>query len=595
MITQFVRDSVLRCSGQIEPFGHTTLYQSFPGMIDSQLRGLFPQNLKSLNNHYEIRLCSQLADYDGRTLISTSKVLETPRKRATPKQMIGKSPRARSLLPALNKASVYNQSMSSTPLSAKDLSVRKDKCTDLTQLQHTLVTQLDLLVLDLPPSLVEMLKHLAANEVQNIKDRTNQILVSLKSKDPSSHDYWKMGVKLYYRLFESIVIWECRRSGQNCLSRLVNNDTFHRCMIACAIELIRHSFSIDSTTFEEILFIINVRQFDFCLITEFVIKLESSLSWILVRRLKEIEERILESQAWQEIDPLYHLMSETASNQASVNVENPRVSYHEIIVPFVPSEATSEYVTGGIRPKPRTGALEMFLQKLYRLIRIRLASLIKTLKLSEELHRKAWDVIVTLIEKEPETLLLHKRHVDVIIMCSVYGLCKILNVDITFKGIIDGYRSQPQCMHETYRKIRVDEKEEPVDIIQFYNRVFLPKSKVIIYNHRNGSTSNSTGAVANQSNESINVFASPVRSRPATNDMTLMTPITTRLFSVGESPSLGITPSASVRAQPKKTNSNHPLRRRLDFSAASSPVSAIKQRLPQPSSLRNGFIPGQSQ
>jgi hypothetical protein len=45
-----------------------------------------------------------------------------------------------------------------------------------------------------------------------------------------------------------------------------------------------------------------------------------------------------------------------------------------------------------------------------------------------------------------KTTLMIDRHLDQIIMCSIYGVCRVNQLkDITFKNIIEQYKIQPQA------------------------------------------------------------------------------------------------------------------------------------------------------
>jgi hypothetical protein len=87
---------------------------------------------------------------------------------------------------------------------------------------------------------------------------------------------------------------------------------------------------------------------------------------------------------------------------------------------------------------------------LWRLVYERLVALRQHLTaLTEEIVQKVWDVVAYALRNEGDLRLMYRRHVDQVILCSVYGVCKALDVkDIMFRDIIAAYVSQPQSLEE---------------------------------------------------------------------------------------------------------------------------------------------------
>ncbi|KAK9133916.1 hypothetical protein Scep_013444 [Stephania cephalantha] len=54
------------------------------------------------------------------------------------------------------------------------------------------------------------------------------------------------------------------------------------------------------------------------------------------------------------------------------------------------------------------------------------------------------------------TALFFNRHIDQIILCSVYGVAKISQLNLTFREIVYNYRKQPQCKPQVFRSVLVD-------------------------------------------------------------------------------------------------------------------------------------------
>uniref|UniRef100_UPI003AAE0AD5 retinoblastoma-like protein 1 isoform X2 n=1 Tax=Centroberyx gerrardi TaxID=166262 RepID=UPI003AAE0AD5 len=168
---------------------------------------------------------------------------------------------------------------------------------------------------------------------------------------------------------------------------------------------------------------------------------------------------------------------------------------------------TSDPHPGTSRPR-RTGSLALFFRKVYHLASVRLRDLCVKLDISSELRGKIWTCFEhSLVHC---TDLMRDRHLDQLLLCSIYIISKITKETHTFQDIMKCYRSQPQASSHVYRSVLIrhtsreqvaDEnmevdpasekanqvsgeassdqsgEEERGDLIQFYNSVFVLKMK----------------------------------------------------------------------------------------------------------------------
>uniref|UniRef100_A0A4W6DCD6 Retinoblastoma-like protein 1 n=1 Tax=Lates calcarifer TaxID=8187 RepID=A0A4W6DCD6_LATCA len=177
-----------------------------------------------------------------------------------------------------------------------------------------------------------------------------------------------------------------------------------------------------------------------------------------------------------------------------------------------PAPVTSDPQTGNGRPR-RTGSLALFFRKVYHLASVRLRDLCVKLDISSELRGKIWTCFEHSLVNCTD--LMKDRHLDQLLLCSIYIISKITKETHTFQDIMKCYRSQPQAGSHVYRSVllrhtlreqvadenmEVDpvsggesaEKTNPVsgesnssqsgeeergDLIQFYNTVFILKMK----------------------------------------------------------------------------------------------------------------------
>uniref|UniRef100_A0AAQ6AKM0 Retinoblastoma-like protein 1 n=1 Tax=Amphiprion ocellaris TaxID=80972 RepID=A0AAQ6AKM0_AMPOC len=138
--------------------------------------------------------------------------------------------------------------------------------------------------------------------------------------------------------------------------------------------------------------------------------------------------------------------------------------------------------------------------QVYHLASVRLRDLCVKLDISSELRGKIWTCFEHSLVHSTD--LMKDRHLDQLLLCSIYIISKITKETHTFQDIMKCYRSQPQASSHVYRSVllrhtpreqvadenmEVDSvsdansnqsvEEERGDLIQFYNSVFVLKMK----------------------------------------------------------------------------------------------------------------------
>ncbi|XP_068343478.1 retinoblastoma-related protein-like [Pyrus communis] len=145
------------------------------------------------------------------------------------------------------------------------------------------------------------------------------------------------------------------------------------------------------------------------------------------------------------------------------------------------------------RPNPGGGGetcaetgISIFFSKINKLAAVRINGMVERMQLSqirENVYRLFQQILVQ------RTSLFFNRHIDQIILCCFYGVSKISQLNLTFREIIYNYRKQPQCKPEVFRGVFVEwpsprrngrPAQEHVDIITFYNEIFIPSVKTLL-------------------------------------------------------------------------------------------------------------------
>ncbi|XP_030618311.1 retinoblastoma-associated protein [Delphinapterus leucas] len=323
---------------------------------------------------------------------------------------------------------------------------------------------------------------------------------------------YKLGVRLYYRVMESMLKSEEERLSIQNFSKLLNDNIFHMSLLACALEVVMATYSrstsqnLDTGTdlsFPWILNVLNLKAFDFYKVIESFIKAEANLTREMIKHLERCEHRIMESLAWLSESPLFDLIKQAKDREGPADhlepactlnlpLQNNHTAADMYLSPVrspkkkgsttrVNSTANSEaQATSAFQTqKPlKSTSLSLFYKKVYRLAYLRLNTLCARL-LSDhpELEHIIWTLFQHTLQNEYE--LMRDRHLDQIMMCSMYGICKVKNIDLKFKIIVTAYKDLPHAVQETFKHVLIRE-EEYDSIIVFYNSVFMQRLKTNI-------------------------------------------------------------------------------------------------------------------
>ena len=216
--------------------------------------------------------------------------------------------------------------------------------------------------------------------------------------------------------------------------------------------------------------LLDIHPFDFGKVIESFVKHEPNLPAHLKQHYQHVDWRVMESLAWADGSPLHALMQEYDAAGAA-------------------AAAGGE---GAQAPGRAKAALQQFLKKCLYLAAQRIQDLCLKLLLPSSLVQQVWRCVKVVLETCRE--LLTNRHLDQIIMCSVYGVCKVNQRQVTFRHIIEKYKQQQSTSAESrakvFREVYMKADEEPQDIIKFYNVVFIPTMKEELLKVCHGAAAN---------------------------------------------------------------------------------------------------------
>ncbi|XP_037371685.1 retinoblastoma-like protein 2 [Talpa occidentalis] len=116
--------------------------------------------------------------------------------------------------------------------------------------------------------------------------------------------HFRFAEMLYYKVLESVIEQEQKRLGDMDLSGILEQDAFHRSLLACCLEVVTFSYKPPGN-FQFITEIFGVPLYHFYKVIEVFIRAEDGLCREVVKHLNQIEEQILDHLAWKPESPLW--------------------------------------------------------------------------------------------------------------------------------------------------------------------------------------------------------------------------------------------------------------------------------------------------
>ncbi|XP_006863580.1 PREDICTED: retinoblastoma-like protein 2 [Chrysochloris asiatica] len=121
--------------------------------------------------------------------------------------------------------------------------------------------------------------------------------------------HFRCAEMLYYKVLESVTEQEQKRLGDRDLSAIMEQDAFHKSLLACCLEVVTFSYKPPGN-FPFITEIFDVPFYHFYKVIEVFIRAENGLCREVVKHLNQIEEQILDHLAWKSESPLWDRIRE---------------------------------------------------------------------------------------------------------------------------------------------------------------------------------------------------------------------------------------------------------------------------------------------
>uniref|UniRef100_A0AAX7U119 Retinoblastoma-like 2 (p130) n=1 Tax=Astatotilapia calliptera TaxID=8154 RepID=A0AAX7U119_ASTCA len=128
--------------------------------------------------------------------------------------------------------------------------------------------------------------------------------------------YFHLAEALYYRILESVIEREKMILGDADLSCILEQDIFHRSLLACCLEIVIFSYRPPGD-FPNVLGIFQLPAYHFYKVIEVLVRAEQGLFREVVKHLNQVEEQVLESLAWTGDSPLWESLPAAARSKVT--------------------------------------------------------------------------------------------------------------------------------------------------------------------------------------------------------------------------------------------------------------------------------------
>jgi hypothetical protein len=202
---------------------------------------------------------------------------------------------------------------------------------------------------------------------------------------------------------------------------------------------------------EDLLDTCSINAFDWWKLIKSFISFDPKIPNGITKDFLSIEEAILTSLIWAQNSPVPHIIRQ-----------------------YFQSPEDSEVTKGIFHP-----SFKMLCRRLLEQAAQRLFDISQQLGFNEEMQEQIWSALKYALSQETELLI--NRHLDQVIVCIIYGVCKACGgVQVTFNSLILKYTELIQDNGMLFRNVRLTNEFQTGDIINFYNNVFVGYMKTYL-------------------------------------------------------------------------------------------------------------------
>jgi len=314
--------------------------------------------------------------------------------------------------------------------------------------------------------------------------------------DKKIKDKQSQMVNLYLKVLEELLNQEERKTDTPNYVEILSNVEFHKSLIACSIETVFFVNNSSSVAFPKLLELCEIQPFEFWRIIGSFAKFDPQIPPPLRNHLQSLELRIIMNLAWKRDSVVHKIVKKFIDESKESEIETPTTINEQGHSPDSQSSpdnlrAQKSTSNSGIQletsPKKAaktelTHSQELFFKRVLHHTALHIYQLSDLLELKESIAEMVWSVMKYILSSE--TTLLIDRHIDQIVLSSIYGVCKVLHQPHKFQEIINKYQELPSFEKADFvdniHQVYINDNER-ADLIKFYNLIFIPQMKTFLF------------------------------------------------------------------------------------------------------------------
>ncbi|KAM4744109.1 retinoblastoma-like protein 2 isoform 2-T3 [Anableps anableps] len=283
--------------------------------------------------------------------------------------------------------------------------------------------------------------------------------------------------KYYYAILDHLSIKVKLMSGVTDISDFLENDLWHRCLMTCCLQMTRKSACLDS----DVTLLLNIFKLDSYLFLEetekLLLRLRTFTDWI--RKFIPIQRRVLASSVWgshsclwKKIEDnggfpsvnkqVYHdknclpLIYPTKFEDQGTDLQSESEPQRDVMLEAESSASTDHQHSSSAVSRPKGKPFfRRFANMVYREMGNCLRDICSKLEVSDELRLKMWTCFVHSLAQH--TSLMKDRHLDHLLISSIYIIAKVTNDKLTFEEIVKNYKFQQYASESVCKEMLISE------------------------------------------------------------------------------------------------------------------------------------------
>jgi len=151
-----------------------------------------------------------------------------------------------------------------------------------------------------------------ANSVLD-SESSNPIIANNVKIQRQLKDKYHQIIHLYYKILEELLVQEENKTKRPQYQEILRNESFHRALLGCAIEVVFYVNNYSDLSFQSLLELCNIPAFEFWRIIPSFMRFDPKMPQSIKRHFYDLELKILMYLAWKRGSTILELINSLVS------------------------------------------------------------------------------------------------------------------------------------------------------------------------------------------------------------------------------------------------------------------------------------------